>query len=75
MRNNHSIADSFSLVIRTPAGTIVHSGDFKFDHTPIENLHFDVNSLAKAGEDGVTLLISDSTNAEKSSYTPSERLW
>ena len=73
VRNNHSIADSFSLIIRTPAGTIVHSGDFKFDHTPIENLYFDVASLAKAGEEGVTLLLSDSTNAEKSSYTPSEK--
>jgi ribonuclease J len=73
VRNNHSIADSFSLIIDTPAGRIVHSGDFKFDHSPIDNLYFDVAALAKAGEEGVTLLISDSTNAEKSGYTPSEK--
>ncbi|MCE2928516.1 MAG: ribonuclease J [Candidatus Caenarcaniphilales bacterium] len=73
IRNNHSIADSFSLIIDTPAGRIVHTGDFKFDHSPIDNLFFDIAPLAQAGEDGVSLLISDSTNAEKSSYTPSER--
>ncbi len=73
IRNNHSIADSFSLIIDTPAGRIIHTGDFKFDHSPIDNLYFDVASLAKAGEEGVTLLISDSTNAEKPTYTPSER--
>lgn len=73
IRNNHSIADSFSLIIDTPAGRIIHTGDFKFDHSPIDNLYFDVASLSKAGEDGVTLLISDSTNAEKPGYTPSEK--
>ncbi len=73
VQNNHSIADSFSLIIDTPAGRIVHSGDFKFDHSPIDNLYFDVASLVKAGEEGVTLLISDSTNAEKAGYTPSEK--
>lgn len=73
IRNNHSIADSFSLIIDTPAGRIVHSGDFKFDHSPVDNLYFDVAPLAKAGEDGTALLISDSTNAEKPSYTPTEK--
>ncbi len=73
IRNNHSIADSFSLIIDTPAGRIVHSGDFKVDHSPIDNLYFDMAPLAKAGEEGVDLLLSDSTNAEKSSYTPSEK--
>lgn len=73
IRNNHSIADSFSLIIDTPAGRIIHTGDFKFDHSPIDNLYFDVAPLAKAGEDGVSLLISDSTNAEKPTYTPSEK--
>lgn len=73
IRNNHSIADSFSLIIETPAGRVVHSGDFKFDHSPIDGKFFDIAPLAKAGEDGVALLISDSTNAEKSSYTPSEK--
>ena len=73
IRNNHSIADSFSLIIDTPAGRVVHSGDFKFDHSPIDGKFFDIAPLAKAGEDGVALLISDSTNAEKASYTPSEK--
>ncbi len=73
IRNNHSIADSFSLIIDTPAGRIVHSGDFKVDHSPIDNLYFDMAPLAKAGEEGVDLLLSDSTNAEKASYTPSEK--
>lgn len=72
-RNTHSIADSFSLIIHTPAGQIVHSGDFKFDFTPVDGEFFDVYSLAKAGEEGVLLLISDSTNVEREGYTPSER--
>ena len=73
VRNNHSIADSFCLIIDTPAGRIVHSGDFKFDHSPIENQYFDIRSIAKAGDEGVDLLISDSTNAERAGYTPSEK--
>ncbi len=73
IRNNHSIADSFSLIIDTPAGRVIHTGDFKFDHSPIDGKFFDMASLAEAGEEGVTLLISDSTNAEKYGYTPSER--
>lgn len=73
VRNNHSIPDSFSLVIQTPAGLIVHSGDFKFDHTPVDGELFDIAALAEAGAKGVQLLISDSTNAEKAGFTPSER--
>ena len=73
VRNNHSIADSFCLIIDTPAGRIVHSGDFKFDHSPVENQYFDIRSLARVGEEGVDLLISDSTNAERAGYTPSEK--
>jgi len=73
VRNNHSIADSYCLVIDTPAGRIVHSGDFKFDHSPVENQYFDIRTLAAAGEEGVDLLISDSTNAERQGYTPSEK--
>lgn len=73
IRNNHSIADSFSLIIDTPAGRVVHSGDFKVDHSPIDKQYFDIAPLAKAGEEGVDLLLSDSTNAEKASYTPSEK--
>ena len=73
VRNTHSIADSFSLIIHTPVGKIVHSGDFKFDFTPVDNEFFDVYSLAKIGEEGALLLISDSTNVEREGYTPSER--
>ena len=73
VRNTHSIADSFSLLIHTPAGKIVHSGDFKFDFTPVDGEFFDVYTLAKAGEEGVIMLISDSTNVEREGYTPSER--
>ena len=74
LRNNHSIADSFSLIIDTPAGRVFHTGDFKIDHSPIDNLYFDVAAIARAGEDGVNLLISDSTNSEKPGYTPSEKV-
>lgn len=73
VRNNHSIPDSFAIVIQTPAGTIVHSGDFKFDHTPVDGELFDIAALAEVGARGVELLISDSTNAEKAGYTPSEK--
>ncbi|MDX1921368.1 MAG: ribonuclease J [Candidatus Caenarcaniphilales bacterium] len=73
LRNNHSIPDSFSLVIQSPAGRIVHSGDFKFDHTPVDGEHFDIAPLAEAGAKGVQLLISDSTNAERAGFTPSEK--
>jgi len=73
VRNNHSIPDSFSLVIQTKAGIIVHSGDFKFDHTPVDGELFDIAALSEASSKGVTLLISDSTNAERSGFTPSEK--
>lgn len=73
VRNTHSIADSFCLIIHTPAGKIVHSGDFKFDFTPVDGEFFDVYTLSKASEEGVLLLISDSTNVEREGYTPSER--
>ncbi len=73
VRNTHSIADSFCLIIHTPAGKIVHSGDFKFDFTPVDGEFFDVYSLAQVAEEGALLLISDSTNVEREGYTPSER--
>lgn len=74
IRCTHSIADSFSLIIRTPLGTIVHTGDFKFDFTPVDGELFDFASLTKAQEDeGILLLMSDSTNTERDGYTPSER--
>lgn len=73
IRNTHSIADSCSVAIRTPVGTVIHTGDFKFDHTPVDGEFFDVQKLAEYGENGVLCLISDSTNAEVPGHTPSER--
>jgi ribonuclease J len=73
IRNTHSIADSFTVAIRTPVGVIVHTGDFKFDHTPVDGEFFDYQRLAEYGEQGVHCLISDSTNSEIPGHTPSER--
>lgn len=74
VRCTHSIADSFSLIIKTPIGTIVHTGDFKFDFTPVDGELYDIASLtAAAEEDGILLLMSDSTNSEREGYTPSEK--
>ncbi|MCA9802428.1 MAG: ribonuclease J [Cyanobacteria bacterium HKST-UBA02] len=73
IRCTHSIADSFSLVIRTPVGVLVHTGDFKFDFTPVDGELYDFASLARAAEEGILLLMSDSTNTERDGYTPSEK--
>ncbi len=69
----HSIVDSLALAIRTPAGVIIHTGDFKIDHSPIDGVQFDLAKFAAYGLEGVLALFSDSTNAERSGYTPSER--
>ena len=69
----HSIVDSFALAIRTPAGTVIHTGDFKIDPTPIDGKTFDLHTLAAYGDQGVLALFSDSTNAEHGGYTASER--
>ncbi len=69
----HSVADGVGIAFHTPHGSIVHSGDFKFEYTPIDNSHFDFYKLAELGEKGVLLLMSDSTNAENQGYTPSEK--
>lgn len=69
---NHSIPDSVALLIRTPVGTILHTGDFKFDQTPIDGRFTDYAALTKAGKDGVVLLMSDSTGATNRGYTRSE---
>ena len=61
------------MAIRTPVGTIVHSGDFKFDHSPVDGQRTDFAKLADLGRAGVLLLLSDSTNAESPGYTPSEQ--
>lgn len=68
----HSIIDSSALAIKTEAGIIIHTGDFKIDHTPIDNLPTDLHRLAYYGEQGVMLLLSDSTNSHKTGCTQSE---
>jgi ribonuclease J len=73
IRNTHSISDSFSVAIRTPVGVVIHTGDFKIDHTPVDGEKFDLQKIAEYGEQGVLCLISDSTNAEVPGFTPSER--
>lgn len=72
-RVTHSIPDGVGLIIRTPAGTIVHTGDFKFDHSPVDNKNTDIAKIAEVGEEGVLVLMSDSTNAESPGYSPSEK--
>jgi ribonuclease J len=72
-RMTHSIPDNSGLVIHTPLGRVVHSGDFKLDYNPADGKTSHLHKLAQAGEEGVLALISDSTNAERPGYTPSER--
>ncbi len=72
-RMTHSIPDNSGLIIHTPIGRIVHTGDFKLDYNPADGKTSHLHKLAQAGEEGVLALISDSTNAERPGYTPSER--
>lgn len=69
----HSVPDACSLAIHTPEGVIVHTGDFKIDQTPVQGSPPDLARLARLGDEGVLLLLSDSTNAEQEGTTPSER--
>lgn len=73
IRVTHSLMDCLALAIETPIGTVIHTGDFKIDNTPMEGEMFDFQRFAAYGEKGVLLLLSDSTNVEKPGYTPSER--
>jgi len=74
VRVTHSIPDSCGLAIRTPVGTVIHSGDFKLDHTPVMGEPTDLPRWAELGNQGVLLLLSDSTYAETPGYTPSEQV-
>ena len=74
IRVAHSIPDSVALVIETAAGRVVHTGDWKLDHTPVDGLRTDVGKLAEIGNRGVDLMLGDSTNAERPGNTGSERL-
>ncbi len=70
----HSVPDSTGLAITTPVGKVIHTGDFKLDHTPVMGQSTDLTRLAQHGEDGVLLMLADSTYAEMPGYTPSEQL-
>ena len=69
----HSTIDCVALAIRTPLGIVVHTGDFKIDQTPVDGAGFDLHAFARYGNEGVLALFSDSTNVERSGFTPSER--
>jgi ribonuclease J len=71
---NHSIPDAAGVIIKTPLGTIVHTGDFKLDHTPVHGKPTDFHRISEVGNSGVLLLLSDSTYADTPGYTPSEEI-
>jgi ribonuclease J len=74
VRMAHSIPDCVAVVLETPSGRVLHTGDWKLDHTPVDGLKTDVGHLAELGNEGVDLLLGDSTNAERPGMTGSERL-
>jgi ribonuclease J len=69
----HSTIDCVALAIRTPVGTVIHTGDYKMDPTPVDGKPFDLHAFARYGQEGVLALFSDSTNVERAGFTPSER--
>ncbi len=74
VHTTHSVADSFAFAIDTPVGKVVHTGDFKVDYTPVGGEPINLARFAEIGNEGVQLLLCDSTNAERKGYTPSERV-
>ena len=72
IHTNHSIADAVALAVRTPLGTIIHTGDFKIDSTPVSGAMIDLTRFGELGKEGVLALMSDSTNVEREGFTPSE---
>ena len=73
VRISHSIPDATNLIIKTPAGTVYHGSDYKFDFTPVDGVQPDLGRIGRAGMEGVTLLLSDSLGSERRGYTPSEK--
>jgi len=73
-RVNHSIPDAVGIALRTPIGTVVHTGDYKFDYTPIDGKPADLGALGQLGNEGVLVMMGDSTRVETPGYTPSERV-
>ena len=74
IRVNHSIPDAIAIAINTPIGTIIHTGDFKIDHTPVDGQVTEFSKFAEYGDRGVLALLADSTNAERPGFTPSEKM-
>lgn len=74
LRVTHSIVDCVALAIRTPVGVVIHTGDFKIDYTPVDGKPFDMTSFCRYGQEGILLLLSDSTNATVPGFTPSEKV-
>ena len=70
---NHSIADACAIALKTPVGTVFHTGDFKLDVSPIDDKMIDITRIGEIGKSGVEILLCESTNAERSGFTPSER--